>query len=120
MQIQSGWQTEPDKLEWVDRGIECQIIRHKFSGHLCGYLEIDPRFAQRFRDAAEVHGGITYSKKGCVGFACAGDYDFKPFIDTPSRLNPSVYRTVAYVEEELGNLISQYLALKESHHVNAA
>lgn len=120
MQIQSGWQTEPDKLEWVDRGIKCQIIRHKSGGHLCGYLEIELRLARSLQEVADVHGGITYVKRGCVGIACAGDYDFKPFTDTPSLLNNSVYRTVAYVTEELKNLVTQYLALKESHYAAAA
>ena len=120
MQIQSGWQGEPDKLNWVDRGVKCEIIRHKASGHLCGYIQVEPTLARKLQAVAEVHGGIGYIRKGCVGFDCGHDNDFKPYINSPSLLDTRIYRTVAYVTEELNNLVTQYLALKEPHNDKAA
>lgn len=69
---------------------------------------------------AKVHGGIGYIRKGCAGFDCGHVNDFKPHINTPSSLDTRIYRTVAYVTKELKNLVSQYLALKESRNDKAA
>lgn len=120
MQIQSGWQGEPDKLEWVDRGVTCEIVRHKSSGHLCGYIKIERSRTEQdlmreLAAVAQVHGGIGYAKKGHVGFDCGHNSDFRPFIDKPSLLDTRIYRNIAYVTEELKSLVTQYLVLKESH-----
>lgn len=36
------WQSEPDYQHWVDEetGLDCLIVRHPNSGHLCGYVGV--------------------------------------------------------------------------------
>ena len=36
------WQEEPDYQHWVDEdtGLDCLIVRHPSSGHLCGYVGV--------------------------------------------------------------------------------
>lgn len=36
------WDEEPNELDWVDAktGYQCRLLRHKSSGHLCGYVQI--------------------------------------------------------------------------------
>lgn len=38
------WHNEPDKRQWIDEatGLPCLIVRHRYSGHLCGYVGVSP------------------------------------------------------------------------------
>lgn len=68
------WLSEPDKVQWTDEstGLPCLAVRHKESGHWCGYVGvsalhplhgIDYDQAHRMADIS-CHGGLTYSA-GC-------------------------------------------------------
>lgn len=63
------WDTEPDKIQWVDdeTGLDCLIHRNR-GGALCGYVGVSeghPLFGVHFSSLGEskpeVHGGLTYS-----------------------------------------------------------
>jgi hypothetical protein len=61
------WQTEPDKIVWVDAetGLDCMIHRNPV-GALCGYVGVPPGHpwhgAEYHDIEADVHGGLTYSR----------------------------------------------------------
>lgn len=77
------WQTEPDKVQWVDRetALDCLAVRQRRLGHWCGYVGVPPGHPfygivydacpvagcaelwceHRPETLLEIHGGITYS-----------------------------------------------------------
>jgi hypothetical protein len=78
------WQDEPDKRQWQDEatGLPCLAVRHKRSGHWCGYVGVSdshpwhgvpyngctqqPPCGEPYCDhepSVEVHGGLTYSDR---------------------------------------------------------
>ena len=102
------WDSEPDKIVWVDKatGLDCMIHRGP-GGALCGYVGVSeghPLFKRVYHDVhAPVHGGLTFSapcsEDGCeitgrgichdpqpgrpehvwwFGFDCAHSFDYAP------------------------------------------
>jgi hypothetical protein len=74
------WDTEADLLRFESHGLPCLILRHRGSGHLCGYVAVPPghpwhgvdfsSFADRdYSRDPEVHGGVTFAER-CAGFVC--------------------------------------------------
>lgn len=64
------WDDEPDRIEWRDEptGFPCLIIRHPYSGNLCGYVAVPPGhpFHGLQREATplaglDVHDRVTYA-----------------------------------------------------------
>lgn len=67
--VRGPWDTEPDKVQWVDPAsdLDCLIVRNHF-GAWCGYVGVTdghPAFGLPYSDDllydADVHGGLTYS-----------------------------------------------------------
>jgi hypothetical protein len=76
--VPGPWQHEPDRVEWRAHGFPCLIVRTQRSGHLCGYVGVEPghpwhgvKWASYETELPEphVHGGITFSKE-CHGRVC--------------------------------------------------
>lgn len=61
------WHDEPDKRQWTDEhtGLPCLAVRHRSSGHWCGYVGVaegHPYFEQGYDDCdVGVHGGLTFA-----------------------------------------------------------
>lgn len=61
------WDNEPDKVQWPDpdTGLPCLAVRHRRSGHWCGYVgvsESHPFFQKDYEaPSVEVHGGLTFA-----------------------------------------------------------
>ena len=73
-EISGLWQNEPDKIQWQDETtkLPCLIVRHKDSGHLCGYVGVAEDHALFGLDYShsdvekfefQVHGGLTFASK---------------------------------------------------------
>src|ERR1700742_655501 len=64
------WTTEPNRLEFENKGFPCLINRNTNMGFLCGYVAVPPEHpwhGKHYDDIeAEVHGGLTYSDS-CQG-----------------------------------------------------
>lgn len=105
------WTEEFDKVQWVDgdSGYGCLVVREPHSGHLCGYVRLQPGHPIHglpYEDDAlqdlTVHGGVTWSRASdagddaaelgiawspadptdwFVGFDCAHGWDQKPAMD---------------------------------------
>lgn len=73
------WTHEHDRIEWRAHGFVCLISRASPSGHLCGYVGVEPGHPWHGLDFASyvetplerpsVHGGITYSEH-CQDHVC--------------------------------------------------
>jgi hypothetical protein len=119
------WDNEPDYLNFICEGFECEIIRHQKNpkGHLCGYILLPSDhvwYSEDYNDIfslVRVHGGLTYSEYGegnsdmwVLGFDCGHSCDYRP--DNPSStVDPTYYRTVEYVKTELEKLARQCRAV---------
>jgi hypothetical protein len=64
------WNSEPDKMQWKDEatGLACLMVRQATSGHLCGYVGVEPGHAlygKGYDDVPsfDVHGGLTFADK---------------------------------------------------------
>jgi hypothetical protein len=62
------WDDEPDKVQWPDpaTGLPCLAVRHKRSGHWCGYVglarDAHPLHGKDYGEAeVGVHGGLTFA-----------------------------------------------------------
>lgn len=106
------WQSEPDRVEFVHKGVPCLLRRHKMMGHWCGYAAVGrehPWYERRMEEEIDVHGGVTYGDteagdeyrlvgvKGMwwIGFDCAHLGDVSPGLDalTRSLSGPNPYRS---------------------------
>lgn len=71
------WMNEPDRVEWrTATGHVGLIVRQMHSGHLCGYVGVEPGHPWHGKadgDAyaldVSVHGGVTYGAE-CTGRVC--------------------------------------------------
>jgi hypothetical protein len=69
------WQTEPDRVDWIQAGLACMALRHPDHGHWCGYVGVPrehPFYGKDYREvenAVPFHGGLTYSGL-CEGSIC--------------------------------------------------
>lgn len=119
---------EGNRKGFQSNGYTCLILRHPSLMHLCGYVLLDgSKFYGKHYDSkelnfVEVHGGLTFSEK-CggeylpegywIGFDCAHYNDLTPYTVLRPELapflrdDPSVYRTMEYVESELNSLTKQ-------------
>ncbi len=129
------WQQEPDRWEGEHEGFPLLAVRQPNHGAWCGYVAVPPGHPWHGAEPdASVHGGVTYGAK-CfgdichvpkpgepddvywVGFDCVHAFDLAPAheADLPQRLrmdNPSVYRTLDYVQAECRNLAEQAKAAR--------
>ena len=127
------WEQEPDKVEWTDMAtwLTCLAVRHKESGHWCGYVGVakeHPLYGVDYDTPdVEVHGGLTFAEK-CnesdkehgvchhgpealwwFGFDCAHGGDVIPDFSRRdlSWHRQSEYRDLAYVRAECARLAKQ-------------
>ena len=131
------WKSEPDRLEFLYRGLPCLITRVWVFGTLNGYVGIPPEHPRAGRGygsvSVRVHGGLTFSGGGdepCLrllgsgprepqwwylGFDCAHGFDLYPApLATYTKANSGrdrVYRNMEYVISECKNLADQLLAM---------
>lgn len=119
------WTDEPDKLEFVYRGLQCQVRRHSRLKHLCGYVGVGkdhPAFGKNYQeldDSIDVHRGLTFScdilpgdmrqsaGPWWFGFDCAHAGDFIPIAPVQPDSHLCVYRTMEYVRRECEKLAEQ-------------
>jgi len=73
------WDGEPDKVQWQDQatGYPCLAVRHRFSGHWCGYVGVQvghPAYEKGYDEVAvknedgedtypDVHGELTFADR---------------------------------------------------------
>jgi hypothetical protein len=132
------WDNEPDLVEWRDAksGYPCLIVRNTF-GALCGYVGLPPEHPLQGKGyddpPVEVHGGLTFAnacREGSAichvplpgepdhawwfGFDCAHAYDLAPGLAAFSHgpRDWEVYRTIAWVTDEVGRLAAQLHELR--------
>ena len=125
--MQQPWLTEPDNLQLVFVGFQCEIKRAPSLLHLCGYVTVPtthPCHAKRCDEVdVNVHGGLTYANTDdygtTFGFDCAHLDDLVPgmlryaadaamaseYMDT--------YRDIAYVTAQVNSLAQQLHDYKE-------
>lgn len=126
-----SWDNEPDKIHFVDEAtdMDCLIVRVQHSGHLCGYVAIEPGHpahkANYNRVQVEVHGGLTYGamcdEQGHIchipregkphdvfwlGFDHAHSGDLRP-AQSDQIFRGGVYRDLDYVLSECASLAQQ-------------
>jgi hypothetical protein len=129
------WQEEPDKVQWVDDAtkLTCLAVRHKRSGHWCGYVGVTeghPLFNRDYEKAdVSVHGGLTFAsfceedgkdegichtaepgypeRVWWLGFDCAHCDDLSPHWS-----KSGVYRDLGYVRGECAQLAAQLAAMQ--------
>lgn len=121
--MEKKWLNEPNEEKFEHAGLKCAIIRHQHLGHLCGYVGVTKRHRDygKSKDEipVEVHGGVTYAKKGYggvletnlwwIGFDCAHYGDLAPAWGGPARnsLEALVYRDFDYVRAQVRRLAEQ-------------
>lgn len=131
------WDGEPHRLNWNHAGLDCMIVRHAKSLHLCGYVGVPKDHVLHGVDYREepmggfwIHGGITYSEKCShtichikegeddiwwFGFDCNHSADFAPstvsYRESYSSLmggqHGQTYKTIDYVRSETNKLAEQ-------------
>ena len=113
------WKKEPNNVEFEAFGFKCEVKRIDSLGHLCGYVVLPEDHKLYGTDYEEidvdVHGGLTYSENGKVGFDCAHAGDCIPsIIKTLSDLGMSTdhyngdeYRDMGFVIRETYELARQ-------------
>ncbi len=137
------WLTEPDRVHWVYKGINCLISRSE-SGALCGYIEVPANhpwyqlnvFENYEEMGVDVWGGLTFGEGNdngmwVIGFDCSHFNDFVPALekfmvrselriplDVQKRLKTSglfnrLYKNIAFVTKEVESLADQMLAIKK-------
>lgn len=118
--LDGPWDEEADVVHFSSHGFDCQILRHPYFGHLCGYVGL-PRthpFACDYEGVPdiEVHGGLTFAgersetKKNLywLGFDCSHFFDLTPGMDWMlGETHRRIYRTIAYVTAECEKLAAQ-------------
>lgn len=102
---------EGDYKKFNYKGIECEIKRVPWSGHLCGYLHIEG-ITDKEKDIVDYnfHCGITYEQDGVYGFDCAHLGDILPhrMYDRYNIFTASdTYKTMEYVENVLKETIDE-------------
>jgi hypothetical protein len=143
------WVDEPDFITFFYKYYECCICRHAIKirtlaegfkkdslsmGHLCGYIQLPKNHPflkmEMFDIPLEVHGGISYSEKGYIGFHCGhmGAGDYIPSLEKIRKANlssrkpvnweqysifKSIYRNVEFVINEIISVVEQLEKLNE-------
>ena len=106
---------EGNYRSWTNRpsGYRCYVLRPFLLGHLCGYVELPKshKFYNKYYDyiPVSVHGGLTYSEDGVVGFDCAHAGDLIPSNDV--NFEGDTYKDMKYVMRETDELAEQLFAL---------
>lgn len=121
------WLTEPnDVLFMTDAGYPAQIRRNLMTLTLCGYIYLPvghPLHGVDYSffgyDAADVHGGWTYSdsegEAWCVGFDCNHLYDYAPGLAGLSGFRDQDYRTIEFVTKELERTAKQFKEMEKAN-----
>jgi hypothetical protein len=115
-----------DETIFEDRGFLCIIRQVDGSGHLCGYV-ITPMthkinketYANDWDIPLNCHGGVTFTENltlhnlayNVIGFDCNHGCDYSPLM--PFMGDPSNYKDVNYVTNELKNMVTELLGMDE-------
>lgn len=96
-------------------GYNACIRRHRYVGHLCGYVEVPDGLSINVNEI-DCHGGITFSDRWSefptdghyIGFDCMHFRDWNP-LSAKERLssNDDEYRDTEYVLREIKHIIKQ-------------
>jgi hypothetical protein len=107
--------------EFEYRGYECSASRTPTLQSWVGYVQLPsthPDFGKHYSNIdVDVHGELTYSREGKIGFDCAHAYDivpglmalyqhFKLSVPFPSF---RTYKDYAFVTKELEKLVDQLI-----------
>ena len=121
---------EGDYKKWTyttNNGLQfdCNIIRNKRGGHLCGYVVLtqDNDFFGKGYDDIPVscHGGLTYTDDSgslwVIGFDCAHYGDLQPFYTEEEFYSGrnAVYRDMEFVTRECEFICEQVSVRSKSH-----
>lgn len=100
---------------YVIDGFNACIRRHRYVGHLCGYVEVPDGLSVNVNEI-DCHGGITFSDRWSefptdghyIGFDCMHFRDWNP-LSAKERLssNDDEYRDTEYVLREIKHIIKQ-------------
>ena len=107
------WDNEDDSYEFESHGLQCRVQRHRWLGHLCGYVAAPAGHPLHGKDGAQVdadvNGGISFADKvnrwpgefpgqlWWFGFDCGHSWDRCPKQDE-AYIDPiASYKTVAHV-----------------------
>ncbi len=129
------WESEPDRVEFVHRGVPCLMVRQPEFGNWCGYAGVEPGHPwhgvdrdDELLDDVQVHGGLTwagpakyhiqsladparYKGHWWLGYDCAHGGDLVPMFNamgTPwLRSESTRYRDVAFVRGQCEQLADQ-------------
>lgn len=124
------WITEPDRLEFKYKGLDCLLTRNPEMFNWCGYVgipESHPHYEKEYIEVdLEAHGGITYSeachnwvchitdkeedKVWWFGFDCAHSGDVIPVMPPyffSKKPNAAEYRDLNYVKLAVEHLADQ-------------
>lgn len=115
------WEIEGDYAEFNYEGFICKIYRSTHSGSLCGYVHIpeEHKLYGQIEDplnSLHVHGGITFqgelkdNEGFWIGFDCE---HYRDFVPNMSSLHEGTYRNMAYVTQELKQLVDQIKDMKD-------
>lgn len=120
--ISGEWDMIPIRQEFKYRGYTCVIAKANL-GHLCGYVKIPKSLINKanyyeLESNIRVHGGITFTGFGHIGFDCNHTHDFTPavhnhsFVASLARcgVKPK-YRDSEYVTSQLKNVVDQMISM---------
>lgn len=110
-EIQKTVAMEGDYKKFTYKGIECEIKRVSWSGHLCGYIHTGG-LTDKEKDIVEhsFYFGITYEQDGVYGFDCAHFGDILPHTMQDMHSNSGsndTYKTMEFVENILKETIDE-------------
>lgn len=128
------WERESNYKEFEYKGYSCAIRRNMSMGFLCGYFAI-PDFVEGeesyLLEDLSPHGGISFAeypdghylpkqnsfgqKLYWVGFDCGHYCDFAPGLAKVFQINDAIYRNMAYVEQEIKDMVDQFIKAIENN-----
>lgn len=116
---------EGDNLEFEYKGYQCQILRNKVLGHLCGYIKVDNQHWLYGKDYETInitydipsHGGLTYSGTDgtmwTIGFDCnhhndnnIANYYMSEQAGIDLVSGAGTYKTMEYVKSTLEDMVT--------------
>lgn len=127
--IDREWERECNEYYFTHRGLDCAVIRNKYTLALNGYVSVPDSHllsGVKYTDICHkisVHGGLTFSgivkelgNKWTFGFDCSHAGDLLPIVlsidsSIPGYALSGVYRNVNYVMRELRGLANRLIEL---------
>jgi hypothetical protein len=118
------WDDEPDFAHWTDAhsGYRCMCKRTQ-TGAWCGYVNVPRNHPwhgldyDEVDDKISVHGGITFANPWLAegdwwfGFDCGHAWDIQPALHAFLEDPETVYRDLAYVQDQIELLALQLWAI---------